>query len=363
MNPIYSSDSINNNPAIIKQNILSRSIISQNSHIDLDSQKNEVELLSKIKSNQSEDHTEKIKITLINSNTKNPKIQIQITNPTDPLILYMLDITEVEFMQIKSEQSLLIDFQNFSNFILNMLDICTKENSNYLCVLHKLNLNEALFIIQERTQYRELNHLVLKLNQANDSILKKFLGNLYIEFRTKYEDAINNINNLDGNVQEMTKEMNEIKEELNQNKTENKNNLDNLLNEKNKEINLIKEQCFAEQKKSLENLENEKNKKISELENKIKELQNNIENLSKTKIELEDYKMKLEINQKDLEGKHAISNTELNVYKNDIQKLREDNSNLNQQCFKQEKEITELQFKNQNYLNEIEEKKKKTSKI
>ena len=67
MNPIYSSDSINNNPAIIKQNILSRSIISQNSHIDLDSQKNEVELLSKIKSNQSEDHTEKIKITLINS--------------------------------------------------------------------------------------------------------------------------------------------------------------------------------------------------------------------------------------------------------------------------------------------------------
>ena len=99
------------------------------------------------------------------------------------------------------------------------------------------------------------------------------------------------------------------------------------------------------------------------MENKIKELQNNIENLSKTKIELEDYKMKLEINQKDLEGKHAISNTELNVYKNDIQKLREDNSNLNQQCFKQEKEITELQFKNQNYLNEIEEKKKKHRKF
>ena len=334
MNPIYSSDSINNNPAVIKQNILSRSIISQNTHIDLDNQKNEIELQAKIKSNQSEDHTEKIKIALINSNIKNPKIQIQITSPLDPLILFILDITEVEFMQIKTDQSLLIDFQNFSNFILNMLDTCIKDNSNYLCVLHKLNLNEALFIIQERTQYRELNHLVLKLNQANDSVLKKFLGNLYMEFKTKYEDAVNNINNLDSNVQEMTKEMNEIKEELNQSKIENKNNLDNLLNEKNKEINLIKEECFAEQKKLLENLENEKNKKISELENKIKELQNNIEILSKTKNELEDYKMKLEINQKDLEGKHAISNTELNVYKNDIQKLREDNSNLNQQCFK-----------------------------
>ena len=68
--------------------------------------------------------------------------------------------------------------------------------------------------------------------------------------------------------------------------------------------------------------------------------------------------MKLELNHKDLEGKNAISNTEINVYKEDILKLREDNSNLNQKRFKQEKEITELTFKLQNAEKQLEEKNK-----
>ena len=285
-------------------------------------------------------------ITIISSGIKQQKVQIQITSPHDPLILYMLDITEVEFHQIKKEQSLLIDFQNFPSFLNQMLDLCKEDElKKFTCILHKTSIYEALLVIQERTDFRELNHLILRVNQANDTIVKKFLGALSLEFKSKYEDTLNNFNNLSVNVDDLNKENADLKELIQKNIQEQKNLEDNLLNEKNNEINQIKENLFQESKNKIEEMEKEKNLKINDLENKISSLQKSIEEITKEKQELEDNKMKLELNYKDLEGKNAISNTEINVYKEDILKLREDNSNLNQKSFKQEKEITELTFK------------------
>ena len=298
-------------------------------------------------------------ITIISSGIKQQKVQIQITSPHDPLILYMLDITEVEFHQIKKEQSLLIDFQNFPSFLNQMLDLCNEDElKKYTCILHKTSIYEALLVIQERTDFRELNHLILRVNQANDTIVKKFLGALSLEFKSKYEDTLNNFNNLSVNVDDLNKENADLKELILKNMQEQKNLEDNLLNEKNNEINQIKENLFQESKNKIEEMEKEKNLKINDLENKISSLQKSIEEITKEKQELEDNKMKLELNYKDLEGKNAISNTEINVYKEDILKLREDNSNLNQKSFKQEKEITELTFKLQNAEKQLEEKNK-----
>ena len=288
-------------------------------------------------------------LTLITSGIKQQKVQIQITSPHDPLILYMLDISEVEFHQIKKEQSLLIDFQNFPSFLMQMLELCNEDESKkFTCILHKTSLYEALLVVQERTDFRELNHLILRVNQANDTIVKKFLGALSMEFKSKYEDTLNSFNNLTVNVENLNKENLDLKEKMQKNIQEQKNSEDNLINEKNNEINKVKENLFQESKNQIEQLEKEKNSKINDLENKILSLQSSIEELTKEKQELKDNKIKLELNHKDLEGKNAISNTEINVYKEDILKLREDNSNLNQKRFKQEKEITELIFKLQN---------------
>ena len=45
-------------------------------------------------------------------------------------------------------------------------------------ILHITNLYEALLFVQERTDFRELNYLILRVNQANDIIVKKFLSAL-----------------------------------------------------------------------------------------------------------------------------------------------------------------------------------------
>ena len=171
-------------------------------------------------------------IVIVFSGLKQPKIQIQITSPQDPLILYMLDITEIEFHQIKTEQSILIDFQNFPSFMIKMINLCIEDTNNkYYCILQKLNLNEALFIIQERNKFRELNHLILNLTQANDTIVKKFLGALSMEFKSKYEDTLNSFNNLTVNVENLNKENLDLKEKMQKNIQEQKNSEDNLINE------------------------------------------------------------------------------------------------------------------------------------
>ena len=298
-----------------------------------------------------------MKICVINSSNKTQKFQIQITSPHDPLILYTLDMSEVEYHQLKNEQCLLIDFQNFTPFLINMLDTCLKDE-NFICILHKKNVTEALFVIQERTKFKEINHLILNVAQANDTAVKKFLGALSNEFKMKFENACNSLDKLNTNFEILEKENSDLKEQIQKELNDKQNALDTLLNEKNKEINEIKEKCFQETKNQVDTLEKTKNQKISKLEKKMAQLQDSYNKLSEEQKALDDYKMKLEMNHKDLESKHAISNTELNVYKEDILHLRQDNSNLNQKCFQQEKDLTELRLKNENLLKQNEEKEK-----
>lgn len=298
-----------------------------------------------------------MKITLILFSGKNQKIQIQITNPQDPLVLYLLDISDIEFHQLKEEQCLLIDFQNFSSFFGKMMDNC-QNDKNYVCILHKRNINEALLIFQERTQFKELNHLILNLMQANDNLLKKFLGNLSMQYKSKFLTTTENLEKLNADYENLQRENDELKEILNKEKNERQLEIDDIYNKKNQEINQIKQDNFNETKKKLAELEAIKNQKIDDLENKNAQLQSYIDELSQKLKSLEDLKLRLEMNHKGLEEKHAISNTELNVYKENVSTLREDNSKLNQKCFKQEKEITELRCKNETLTKQNEEKEK-----
>ena len=288
---------------------------------------------------------------------KTQKFQIEITTPNDPLVLYTLDMSEVEYHQLKNEQCLLIDFQNFTPFLINMLDTCLKDE-NFICILHKKNVNEALFVIQERTKFKEINHLILNVTQANDLAVKTYLGALSHEYKIKYEETSNALKELSAHYEELDKENLNLKEQIQKDILDKQTAIDNVINEKNKEINSIKEKCFQDTKMQIEQMEKAKNIKISELEEKIEKLQISYDNLNKDKSALDDYKMKLEMEHKDLESKHAISSTELNVYKGDIVHLREENSSLNQKCFQQEKELTEYKMKCENLLKQLEEKDK-----
>ena len=327
----------------------------------------EIELNMVIIKSEKNTSIEPMKISIIKLLEKQPHLIIQVTNPNDPLFLYSLDLSEIEYQQLKAEQSLLVDFQNFPDFITKMFFYCKNDKDDiYSCVLNIGAIGENNFSsmsngtlsVEEKTQYRKLNHLILKLQAANDITLKKYLSDVSKEYKEKFENLAQKFSDLNQNYEIIQKENSNLKENLQKIEYEHKTSLDNLLNEKNKEINSIKENNFLENKKQLETMESDKNKIISDLENKISQLQGILDDATKNKTQLEEHKLKLEINQKDLEGKFAISNTELNVYKTEITNLRQENSDLNKKCLNYEKNLTELNFKNESILKQLEEKNK-----
>ena len=327
----------------------------------------EIELNMVIVKSEKNTSIEPMKISIIKLFEKQPHLIIQVTNPNDPLFLYSLDLSEIEYQQLKTEQSLLVDFQNFPDFITKMFFYCKNDKDDiYTCVLTLGGIGENNFSsggagvlsVEEKTQYRKLNHLILKLQAANDITLKKYLSDVSKEYKEKFENLSQKYADLNQNYELMQKENVNLKENLQKIEYEHKTSLDNLINEKNKEINSIKENNFKETKKQLEAMESDKNKTIADLENRISQLQGILDDATKNKTQLEEHKLKLEINQKDLEGKFAISNTELNVYKTEITNLRQENADLNKKCLNYEKNLTEYNFKNESILKQLEEKNK-----
>ena len=121
-----------------------------------------------------------------------------------------------------------------------MLDTCLKDE-NFVCVLHKKNVNEALFVIQERTKFKEINHLILNVVQANDLEVKKYLGVVMNEFKRKFEETSNSLKELTAHFEELDKENINLKEKIQKDILDKQTAIDNVINEKNKEINILKE--------------------------------------------------------------------------------------------------------------------------
>ncbi len=155
-------------------------------------------------------------------------IDIQITDETDPQVLYAVEIGEQEFHTLKQEQSLLIEFQQFPQKFFEMLDYCISENFNkmddnmshrssistYGCVLHQVTMTDALLILQESTQFRQLNHLILKVKAASEKVLNNHLSEVVKEFKLKSENLQNENNRLNTLLDKSSMDQKNLKDDL-----------------------------------------------------------------------------------------------------------------------------------------------------
>ena len=304
------------------------------------------------------------------------QIVINITDPQDPLFLLILEIGEGEFHYLKQELSLLIEFQHFPQKFFEMLELCSINSSNnnfnndilmnksmvqsnYVAILHQSSsTNEALLIVQEITQFRQLNHLILRFKPASDLNLKKYLGNLVKDFKCKSENLQKDNTRLNENLESCYKDLKIFKDEVGSIKNYHNSEIENMKIEHMKEVNELKRTNFEEGRAKMDQKENEKQNLVTEYESKIEDLIQKINNLTTDKISLENHKIKLEASERDLIGKNSIINSELRVYKEEVDNLRSTTTNLNQTSFSQEKFLTELKIKNELLHGQLEEKEK-----
>ena len=157
-------------------NTISKLVQSQN--------RNEIDLNISLKNCDDNINNEKVKI-IIMKNPQNPSnMLIQIF----PSYFYNLEINKEQYEKIKQEQGLLINFEDFPDYINKLLDNCKNNQGNKFSCIIERKKNENLFIIEEKTEYKMMSHIVLKIDKEYDMLPNHSLFNSVNDgYKEKYD--------------------------------------------------------------------------------------------------------------------------------------------------------------------------------
>ncbi|CAH8622710.1 unnamed protein product [Schistosoma mattheei] len=142
-------------------------------------------------------------------------LEIRLTDDDDYCFLYFIRITVDEFTEIKQQQGLLINFNEFEQKVADLLCICSQEEAietPKYGLRFSRNIEErdcGLLQIVEATNFKYLHHLSLNLYAADDEKLKLFLASRLKKHKAE-SDAI--IRQLSHSVSELTSSLKSAEE-------------------------------------------------------------------------------------------------------------------------------------------------------
>lgn len=116
-------------------------------------------------------------------------LQLRISDVNDPFFMWQLDLTEEEFYSLRAEQNLLVDFANFPYKLIELLQKCLAFPANepaapfYAQLTVNPQEGSAHLAFIERTSFRQVTQLSLKLKAVESEVLKRKLADLLRNYR------------------------------------------------------------------------------------------------------------------------------------------------------------------------------------
>ncbi|CAB3388944.1 Hypothetical predicted protein [Cloeon dipterum] len=107
-------------------------------------------------------------------------LSLQISDDDDPFLLYSLCLSVKDFKVLRMEQGLLVDFDNFANQVVRLLDECSSsykssQGNRFSLVLNDDPLNTRLEFM-ETNEFKHLCHLSLKMVEGSSTEIKKHMA-------------------------------------------------------------------------------------------------------------------------------------------------------------------------------------------
>lgn len=291
---------------------------------------------------------------------------LQITDDNNLHFLQVLNFTEQEFLILKSEQQLRIDFQNFPTKLMEFIDL-TQNSSKDESICFGCNLDltknpDAVFQIVENNEFKSQTHLNLKFRSANDEMLKKYLSNGWKTTKADYENLFEKYTELSENYELKASQYEKLNEEIRNITEESHHSMEKLRNEYEKKINEIKESFLDKENSSMKFFESDKSNndhRFKEREqmllNKIERLEQNLNNTTETKLELES-------KDKESRQKIRILESEYNTTSTLNEKLRIENKDQEMLKFDHEKKITEFSARLEGLTDKLTDKNEMNNK-
>ncbi|XP_016914992.1 spindle assembly abnormal protein 6 homolog [Apis cerana] len=276
---------------------------------------------------------------------------VLLADDDDPCFLYSLFITEDDFKILKSQQGLLVDFDNFATQLIYLLEQCQIPSTNvsktppkFLLLLAEES-GEWIFKLVETNNFKHLCHLSLNISPASDSDLKTHMAmkikQLKENILQQNRDALaleTRLNDLSNKVETKTKEL----EQLEQKYMTEKNQIQISSSE---QISLEKDrfakaqlewQCQSEKEKL------EVERKHTEI---IKQLHTELAELRTQNVTYKDKLSLLEATNIEQFKQLQTLEKELNVAQRDLNLLKKQNSKLDTDYHEKDKSVNSLKTK------------------
>ncbi|CAH2048599.1 unnamed protein product, partial [Iphiclides podalirius] len=263
---------------------------------------------------------------------ENDTLILTLSDDEDPMFLFRICITRCDYDELKKQQGLLIDFDNFPSQIVRLLQQCA--SNNMFLIIHQLNPIKFNFDIVEHNEFKRLVHLSLSTGPATDSEIKQHMSETISNLKKNLaaaksaaasnEEVLNDkLLKMEGKIHELTITLSKMEE-------------DKLRCEKEFYESLKIEKDRAVQEKM-------QWQKTSELNTKAL-LATSQENLNRKDKQIDDLNLlckKLQDNIMQLENQLSERNQRLNFIENEIQKTHIDVATFKAKNVTLEKEITE----------------------
>ena len=139
-----------------------------------------------------------IKILLSEEMSQNNDIRIEIACDKDIHFYYICDINLQLFEEIKKNQKLTCNYDQFSDLLIKFLDLCIKETKKYLAVFLIKENGEYKMELFENLEYKFGDLISLDFTKASDDLIKKQINYRYNTMRAYVDMAKDKINSING---------------------------------------------------------------------------------------------------------------------------------------------------------------------
>ncbi|XP_072927664.1 spindle assembly abnormal protein 6 homolog isoform X1 [Hemitrygon akajei] len=325
-----------------------------------------------VKCKDCEDRRENVRLTVgwqSGSNAIHKKdLSVRLTDDTDPFFLYNLMISEDDFLSLKNQQGLLVEFSAFPQRFIELLDQCIQEQNKDVprFTLQLVTQSPALdhmpasLNIIETNPFKHLTHLSLKLLPGNDNEIKKYLAvclhNVKIEnvslqerlHRTE-EDLMKRLSITQQTLAEKSKELDRLRNEWTTHT-----NL--MTNKHSQEVTLEREKALQAQTHYQQQWEQQKKEIEVTNSQTVQHLERRIAEIEAVNKDLTERKYKSESAIREMKAKLCVMEEECQRSKQEVISLRRENATLDAECHEKEKLLNQLRTRTAVLEQEVKDK-------
>ncbi|XP_043920154.1 spindle assembly abnormal protein 6 homolog isoform X2 [Protopterus annectens] len=332
-----------------------------------------------VKCKDCEDRRINVRITVETHPSTNPihkkDLVVRLTDDTDLYFLYNLKIGEEDFLNLKSQQGLLVEFSAFPQRFIDLLEQSiseqVKEVPRFLLQLvtasPALDHMPASLDVVETNPFKHLTHLSLRLLPGNDNDIKKYLAgclrNLKTENSILQETLHRTEDDLSKRLSITQQTLAEKSKELDRLRNEWTSQSSLLTTRHTQEIAVEREKAHQMQTQCQQQYEQQKREMEAAHKKAVHHLESKVEELELVNKDLLEKKYKFESSIREMRARLSGLEEENQRTKQEVVSLRRENSTLDSECHEKEKVVNQLKTKTAVLEQEVKDKEQVLKRI